>query len=175
MKVISFLLAVAISFQSSTLQLRIGSIVPREDIAEFSTSSLILHNGDLKPSIMKVIDNVSYRIAYDERSRRIVQISTFDEDFQTADGVHTGSYVEVRREQIIPTESSDILGLRTSDGWHTVLGTDFEIIVERNGVDRRVRLCEDWRVRSARRGINRLFANTRTIIVRVERFSRIRE
>ena len=169
----------ALLLQSSVLKLKIGATVPKDDINEFSTQSLILHNGDLKPSIQKKVAGVSYRIAYESKNNAIVQISTYDSNFQSSEGVRVGSYVEATKEQIIVTESSDILGPKTKDEWRTVLGTDFEITILKNGVDERVVLgnedSDSWSVRAARKRIKKLFTDKQTIKVKVERFSKIKE
>jgi len=176
---IKLFLLIALLLQTSTLELKIGATLPKDDIDEFSTQSLILHSGDLKPSIQKKVAGVSYRIAYESKNNAIVQISTYDSNFQSSDGVRVGSYVEATKEQIIATESSDILGPKTKDGWRTVLGTDFEITVLKNGADERVVLRDkesgSWSVRGAKKRIKKLFAGKQTIKVKVERFSKIKE
>ncbi len=137
MTILKLLLTTALFLQATSQELSVGAIVSKEDIAEFSVSNLILHNGGLKPSIEKKIDGISYRIAYEPKSRKIVQISTFDRNFKTADGLQVGSFVKARRDQIIPTESV-VLGPKTSDGWRTVIGTDYEVVILKDGVESRV-------------------------------------
>src|SRR3982751_889089 len=126
---IKLFLVILLFLQTSTLNLKIGEVVSKADIEEFSTESLILHNGELKPSIEKKIAGISYRIAYEPENNTILQISCNDPNFVTADGVREGSYIEATKRQILATKSSDILGPVTIDGWRTVLGTDFEITV----------------------------------------------
>ena len=175
MTILQLLLTTTLILQATSQELGVGLIVSKEDIAEFSASNLILHNGDLQPSIEKKINGISYRIAYESKSRKIVQISTFDENFKTADGLQVGSFVKARRDQIIPTEST-VLGPKTSNGWHTVIGTDYEVVVIKDGVESRVRLGdESWTARAARKGVRKLFGKSETIMVKVEQFSKIKE
>src|SRR3712207_362352 len=101
MTILKLLLTATLFLQAASSELAIDSVVSKEDIAEFSASNLILHDGDLKPSIEKKIDGISYRIAYEPKSRKVVQISTFDDNFKSAEGLQVGSFVKARREQII--------------------------------------------------------------------------
>ena len=175
MAILKLLLATTLFLQTSSLGLSVGSIVPKEDIAEFSVSHLILHNGVLKPSIVKISDGITYRIAYEAKSRKIVQISTSDRNFKSSDGLQVGSFVKARRGQIIPTESA-VLGPKTADGWRTVLGYDYEIVILKDGVESRVSLGDEtWTARAARKGIRKLFAKSEIIMVKVEQFSKIKE
>jgi len=175
MTILKLLLTTTLFLQTASLDLSVGSIVPKEDIAEFSVSNLILHNGDLKPSIGKDINGITYRIAYEAKSRKIIQISTFDRKFKSLDGLQVGSFVKATREQIIPTESA-VLGPKTADGWRTVLGSEYEIVVLKNGVESKVSLGdESWSARAARNGIKKLFAKSEVIMVKVEQFSQIKE
>ena len=166
-------------FQTYTPELKIGAVVLKEDIDKFSTYSLILHNGELKPSIEKKISGISYRIAYETENNRIVQISTADPNFETSDGVRPGSYIEATREQILVTKNSDILGPKTKDGWETVLGTDFEIVILKNGNNERIGLRDEksglWSARKAMKRIRESFAGSRTIKVKIDRFSKQKE
>ena len=172
-------LVVFLILQTSTLNLEIGEVVSKTDIEEFSTQSLILHGGDLKPSIEKKISGVTYRIAYEPENNTIIQINCNDPNFVTTDGVRQGSYIEATKRQILVTKSSNILGPETKDGWRTDLGTDFEIVVLKKGSEERIILRDDesgsWSMRTARKQINKLFAANKTIRVRVERFSKIKE
>ena len=175
MTTLNLLLATAMLLQTGSPPLSLGSVVSKEDIAEFSVSNLILHNGDVAPSIEKKIDGITYRIAYDAKSWKIVQISTLDRNFKSSDGLQVGSFVKARRGQIVPTESS-VLGPRTADGWFTVIGTDYEIVVLKNGVETRISLGdESWTAQAARKGIRKLFGKSQTIMVKVEQFSKFKE
>ena len=129
----------------------------------------------MKPSIEKKIDGITYRIAYETKSRKIVQISTFDRDFKSSDGLQVGSFVKARREEIIPTESL-VLGPKTADGWRTVLAHEYEIVILKDGIDSSVSLGdESWSAQAARKGIKKLFAKSEIIMVKVEQFSKIKE
>jgi hypothetical protein len=175
MLILKVLLATTLLLQATPSDLSVGAIVSRDDIAEFSASDLILHNGDLKPSIEKKIEGITYRIAYEPGSHKIVQISTFDRNFKTADGLQVGSFVKARRDQIIPTESA-VLGPKTADGWRTMIGYDYDIVILKDGVESRVSLGdESWTARAARKGIRKLFGKSETIMVKVEQFSKIKE
>ncbi|HEX8161937.1 MAG TPA: hypothetical protein VF538_08700 [Pyrinomonadaceae bacterium] len=175
MIILKLLLTTTVFLQAASQELSVGAIVSKEDVAEFSVPNLILHNGDLKPSIEKKIEGITYRIAYESKSRKVVQISTFDRNFKTADGLQVGSYVKARREQIIPTESA-VLGPKTSDGWRTVIGTDNEIVVLKGGVESRISLGdESWTARAARKSVSKLFGNAETIMVKIEQFSKIKD
>jgi len=173
------LLMIAVFFQTSSLDLNIGAIVSKDDIDEFKTQALILHNGDLKPSIEKKINGVVYRSAYEPQNNKIVQVNTFDPNFQSSDGVRVDSYIEVAKNQIIPTESSNILGPKTEDNWRTVLGTDFEITVQKDGKDEGITLREEksgtWSIRKAKKKIKKLFADQKYIMVKVIQFSKVKE
>ncbi len=175
MTILKLFLATTLFLQTSAPELNVGSIVPTEDIAEFSVSNLILHKGDLKPSIEKDIDGITYRIAYEAKSRKIVQISTFVRNFKSSDGLQVGMFVKARREQIVPTESA-VLGPKTADGWRTVLANEYEIVVMKDGLESSISLGdESWTARAARNGIKKLFAKSEIIMVKVEQFSKIKE
>jgi hypothetical protein len=176
MIILNLLLATTLLLQATSPDLSVGAVIAKEDIAEFSVSDLILHNGDLKPSIEKKIDGITYRIAYEPKSRRIVQISTFDSNFKSADRLQVGSFVNARRGQITPTESGNVLGPGVAGGWRTVLGYDHEVVILKNGVESRVSSSdESWTARSARRGIRKLFGKSETVMVKIEQFSKIKE
>jgi hypothetical protein len=176
---VTILLMIAVFFQTSSLDLNIGATVSKDDIDEFKTQALILHNGDLKPSIEKKINDVVYRIAYEPETNKIVQINTFDSNFQSSDGVHVYSYVEATKNQIVPTESSNILGPKTEDNWQTVLGTDFEITIQEDGKDKRIVLSDEksetWSVHDAKKKIKKLFVDKKSIKVKVDQFTKIKE
>ena len=175
MPILNLILAAAILLQIGSPELRIGSIVPREDIAEFSVSDLILHNGDLKPSIEKKINGIIYRIAYEAKNRKIVQISTFDRGFKSSDGLQVGSFVKAKRQEITATDNA-VLGPTTADGWHTVLAHEYEIIILKDGIESSVSLVdESWSAQAAKKGIKKLFAKSEAIMVKVEQFSKIKE
>ena len=113
-------------------------------------------------------------MAYEAKSRKIIQISTFDPNFKSSDGLQVGSFVKAKREEIIPTDNA-VLGPKTADGWRTVLAYEYEIVILKDGVEARVPLGdESWDARAAKKGIKKLFAKSEIIMVKVEQFSKIK-
>jgi hypothetical protein len=153
--------------------LKIGTIVPKEDVEKYAASDLITHDGDLKPSIEKEVDNITYRIAFDREDYKIYQINTFDNNFATQDGYKVNSFIEVKKGEMTATATGAVVGSSTIDGWKTIIGTDYEITILSNNGEERLDLSHgSLSEKRAKISINKLFATHKSILAKIEQFSK---
>ena len=96
----------------------------------------------MRPYIERNINGVDYIIAFSRETREIRYITTNDEDFRTANGLHVGSYVEVSRDEISAYPGWEIRAPRTEDGWYPVIGFVGVMTILREGREFQINVTE---------------------------------
>jgi len=133
---ISCILLMAAPAAEPKLRLKIGARLNARLVPKTPTNWTTSHVSQFDPCIERSVEGARYRIAYEQKTRRITFLYTQDEAFRTADGLRVGSYIEVTREQIHPYPGWYIFGPATRDGWRPVLGLFFPRIAgPRDGPD----------------------------------------
>ena len=102
--------------QQSDIKLEIGAKLPRKYIPRKITQQIATHPSQFRPYIRKTIADVDYIIAFDEKTREIRYIHTYDKDFRTVNGLRVGSVITFTREQLDIIPSWEIRAPATPDG-----------------------------------------------------------
>jgi hypothetical protein len=72
-----------------------------------------------------VVRGARFKMGYDDKTHAAKYLFTDDPGFKTSDGLHTGSWLEVRERDLVLVPGWRIYGPKTKDGWRTVIGTPF--------------------------------------------------
>jgi hypothetical protein len=115
--------AATISVAQSTIRLEIGRKLPNVYVTkkEGLTSTAA---SQLRPFIKVLIKGIHYKIAYEERTRRIKYIYTNDENFRTLDGAKVDDDLSFTVDELDIHPYWEIRGPKTSDGWYPVIAHD---------------------------------------------------
>lgn len=71
------------------------------------------------------------------------------------------------------TTTGAVIGSSTGDGWKTIIGTDYEITILSNNGEEQIDLSDgSLSEKRAKRGIIKLFATHKSILVKIEQFSK---
>jgi hypothetical protein len=112
----------------SDIKLEIGAKLPRKYIPRKITQQIATSPSQGRPYVRKTIADVDYIIAFNEESREIRYIQTYDKDFRTVNGLQVGSEITFTREQLDIFPSWEIRAPATPDGWYPVVAHDIPML-----------------------------------------------
>ncbi len=125
-------LAVALVFvvhQEKKLTLEVGSKLPVREVPKKNRHLFMTHSSQLRPFIEREIDEIKYIIAYDEKTREITYLSTYDKAFKSAQGFRVGDYAEVKGNEVVAYPGWEIRAPGGEDGWQLLIGFNSEMTV----------------------------------------------
>lgn len=138
--IIAALLLTFTGVQKKEVSLEVGAVLPARLVPKKSRILNLYMTGSSQrdPYIEKNVGGIKYIIAYEEESRAITYISTYDKKFKSIDGWQVGGYVEVNREQIRISPGWEIRGPETKDGWETLIGFDHKLMTLIDGAETQI-------------------------------------
>jgi len=125
-------LAIALVFvahQEKKLTLDVGSKLPAREVPKKNRHLYVTHSSQLRPFIERDIDGIKFTIAYDEKTREITYLSTYDSGFKSVQGFRVGDYVDVNGNEIVAYPGWEIRAPGGEDGWQLLIGFNSEMTV----------------------------------------------
>jgi hypothetical protein len=96
------------------------------------------------PSIKVEVEKVSYIIGFNEETRKINCVITYDRNFQTKEDIKIGHTISVSRKDIGSTRGGLTRGTKLKDGWSPIIGYKSHVCILENGKEKNV-LVENLR------------------------------
>ncbi len=138
--VLALFLAFGSPPQRADLKLEVGSVLPARYAPRHNRNLYMTNSSQFRPFVKRKVGGVVYYIAYEEESRVIKYLSTTDRNFETADGLRVGGYVEVDNEQLMVYPGWEVRGPEGKDGWLPLVGFDSEMTLLEGGGEAKVKL-----------------------------------
>src|SRR2546427_5223531 len=126
--------------QMDEIKLEIGSVLPTRYVPQKNRNLYMTHSSQFRPYIERKVGGIKYIIAYEEKTREIKYISTYDKRFKTSGGLIVGGYIDVQGDQVSAYPGWEIRGPKSEDGWQPLLGFDSEITIRSGGRDATLKL-----------------------------------
>ena len=143
MKILVPVLALFLAFgapQRADPKLEVGSVLPARYVPKHNRNLYMTHSSQLRPFVKRNVGGVVYVFAYEEKSRVVKYLSTSDKNFETADGLRVGGYVEVDNGRLAAYPGWEVRGPEGADGWSPLIGFDSEMTVLEGGEDIKLKL-----------------------------------
>ena len=126
--------------QTNEIKLEIGSVLPTTYVPQKNRNLYMTHSSQFRPYIERKVGGIKYIIAYEEETREIKYISTYDKRFKTSGGLMVGEYIDVQGDQVSSYPGWEIRGPDGEDGWRPLLGFDSEMTIRSGGRDATLKL-----------------------------------
>jgi|SRR6185369_11711729 len=112
------------SYQIRVLVPEIGSKLPARVIPKKNRNVYMTHSAQFRPYIEREFENVTYIIAYDDKTRVVKYLSTTDKDFWNSRGLRVGDFIEVERDKVQVFPGWEVRAPADEDGWQPMIGFD---------------------------------------------------
>lgn len=91
------------------------------------------HSGQLDPCVTVTSDGVEYNIAYDEESRCVTYIETYDKAFTTSRGLKIGDQIPVSEKDVEVFPGWIVFAAPMPDEWQPIIGGPDGVVKLKNG------------------------------------------
>ena len=108
----------------------LGSKLPARMVPKDNRSYYMTAPSQLRPYIIRTINQIKYYIAYDEKTREVKYLYTDDEHFKSSRGRRVGDFIELKGNKLGIFPGWEIRAPEEEkDGWQPLVGFDSKLTV----------------------------------------------